>query len=64
MNNIKWVEIRNVMNDCFINIIWRIKDVKIKYISDWDGDWFYYFKGNYKNIEWLEIRVENLEEKN
>ncbi|RDZ06690.1 hypothetical protein C3744_28330 [Priestia megaterium] len=64
MNNTKWAEIRNAMNDCSINTIWRTKDVKTKYTSDWDGDWFYHFKGNYKNIEWLEIKVENLEEKN
>lgn len=64
INNTKWEEIRNAMNDCSINTIWRAKDAKTKYISDWDGDWFYHFKGNYKNIEWLEIKVENLEEKN
>jgi len=53
MNNTKWEEIRNAMNDCSINTIWRTKDVKTKYISDWDGDWFYHFKDIYKNIEWL-----------
>ena len=63
MNNTKWQEIRNAMNDCSINTIWRIQNFKTKYISNWDGDWFYHFKGNYKNIEWLEIKVENLEEK-
>ncbi|PEB61268.1 hypothetical protein COM86_25130 [Priestia megaterium] len=64
MNDTKWEEIRNAMNDCSINTIWRTQDVKTKYISDWDGDWFYHFKDSYKNIEWLEIKVENLEEKN
>jgi len=63
MNNTKWEEIKKAMNDCSINTICRAQDVKTKYISDWDGDWFYHFKGNYKNIEWLEIKVENLEEK-
>lgn len=63
MNNTKWQEIRNAMNNCSINTIQRIQNFKTKYISNWDGDWFYHFKGNYKNIEWLEIKVENLEEK-
>lgn len=64
MNNTKWEEIRTVMNDCSINALWRTKDIKTSYISDWDGDWFYHFKNNYKNIEWLEMKVKSLEETN
>ena len=51
MNNTKWEEIKKAMNDCSINTICRAQDVKTKYISDWDGDWFYHFKCNYKIID-------------
>lgn len=38
---------------------WRTKSVSNGYLSNWDSEWYYHFSvGGFKDIEWLEIRVE------
>ncbi|MFF2879487.1 DUF6678 family protein [Gottfriedia sp. NPDC057991] len=62
MNDKKWEEIRLSMCDYPNNNQWRTKDIETRFISTWDGEWFYHFRiGGYKCIEWLEIKVETQE---
>lgn len=62
MNNTKWEEIREAMSDYPGNCQWRTKDIENDYISPWDGEWYYHFQnGDYKFIEWLEIKAETEE---
>jgi hypothetical protein len=42
--------------------MWRTKEIESEYISEWDREWYYHFRaGGHKNIEWVEILVENEE---
>jgi hypothetical protein len=62
MNNTKWEEIRIAIYSCPYNVQWRTKDLESRYISPWDGEWYYHFNdGGYKTIEWLEIKVKTEE---
>ena len=59
MNNTKWEEIREAMYNSPTHIQWRTKDIETGYISTWDAEWYYHFRlGDYKYIEWLEIKAE------
>ncbi|WP_349679164.1 DUF6678 family protein [Clostridium sp. UBA4548] len=65
MNNTKWEEIRLAMYDYPLTIQWRVKNIDNGYISNWDAEWFYHFRlGGYDTIEWLEMKVHNVEMKN
>lgn len=59
MNDTKWEEIRDAVNNSTDKIHWRTKDIMNGYISQWDGDWYYHFRdGRHRAIERLEIKVE------
>ena len=66
MNNTKWDELRMSMyNLKQLSPAWRTKCWENGYISKIEGDWFYYFrKGGYEYIEWVEIYVHSKEQKN
>jgi hypothetical protein len=65
MNDTKWEEIRLAMYYYPNNKLWRTKDIETGFVCTWDGDWFYHFKlGEYKYIEWLEIKSETEEIRN
>lgn len=57
MNATRWEEIRlgmYALGD--LSPRWRVRDLHSRYLSDWDGEWFYHFKaGGYEHIEWLEV---------
>lgn len=43
MNDTKWEEIRLSMYDYpNSNNQWRTKDIETRFISTWDGEWFYH----------------------
>lgn len=65
MNTTKWQELRIAMHELTSNRPkWRTKCVTNGYISEWDGEWYYHFsEGGFKEIEWVEIKVENEEQK-
>jgi hypothetical protein len=60
MNHTKWEEIRLAMYALDSDAPrWRTRDVESRFVSLWDGDWFYHFsEGGYKAIEWLELKIE------
>lgn len=63
MNNTKWKEIQEAMYGLQQKPQWRTRCVTNGYISNWDGEWFYHFsEGGFKDIEWVEIKVENNEQ--
>ena len=63
MNNTKWKEIQEAMYGLQHSPQWRTRCVTNEYISDWDSEWFYHFsEGGFKNIEWVEIKIENEEQ--
>ena len=63
MNDTKWDELRLAMYGLGdLAPSWRARDVS-GYISPWDGEWFYHFRGGgYGSIEWVEIRVNSPEQ--
>ena len=66
MNNTKWRELQAAMYELRKpSPQWRTKCIDNAYISSWDGEWYYHFSvGGYKDIEWVEIKFENEEQKN
>ncbi|MBE1556851.1 DUF6678 family protein [Sporosarcina limicola] len=65
MNNTKWEEIRLVMYNYHLNLLWRTKDVVNNNICEWDNEWYYHFsEDGYETIEWLEIKTEDEMQKN
>jgi len=58
MNDTKWEELRHGMSMLEAVVPWRCKVLGRRYVSDWDGDWFYHFRlGGYKDIEWTELKI-------
>jgi hypothetical protein len=65
MNDTKWEEIKEAMNEYPATVLWRVKNIDNGFLSNWDAEWFYHFRlGGYDTIEWLEIKVDNEEMKN
>jgi hypothetical protein len=64
MNNTKWEELRMGMHNLnSLSPRWRTCDLEDRYISEWDGEWFYHFRiGGYKTIEWVEIHISSKEQ--
>jgi len=64
MNATRWEEIRLGMYALgVISPRWRVRELHSRYLSDWDGEWFYHFKvGGYEHIEWLEIETTSPEQ--
>ncbi len=64
MNNTKWNELRLGMHELESSPKWRTCDVETGYISNWDGDWFYHFRGDgYEAILWVEILIESSDQR-
>jgi len=65
MNNTKWKELQESMYRLSeLSPKWRTCCTANGYVSDWDGEWFYHFsEGGYKDIEWVEIKTENVKQK-
>ena len=65
MNNTKWRELQMAMYELKENHPkWRSKCIDNEFISEWDGEWYYHFsEGGYKDLEWVEIKIENQEQK-
>ncbi len=61
MNDTKWDELRLAMYELGDDSPkWRTRDIETKYLSSWDGEWFYHFReGPYNMIEYAEIKVAN-----
>jgi hypothetical protein len=64
MNNTKWEELRIEMYELKqLCPLWRTRDVKTGYVSDWHSGWYYHFnEGGYETIEWVELQIENSEQ--
>jgi len=65
MNNTKWRELQLAMHQLKeLSPQWRTCCITNGYVSDWDGEWYYHFsEGGFQDIEWLEIKVDSLEQK-
>ena len=64
MNNTKWDELRVAMHEHPMSPKWRTCDAQSGYISDWDGEWFYRFRGDgYESILWVEMLMESDEQR-
>jgi len=64
MNNTKWDELRVAMFEHPKSPKWRTCDAESGYVSDWDGEWFYHFRGNgYESILWVELLIESDEQR-
>jgi len=63
MNDTKWDELRLAMYGLRSPIPeYRVKDLS-GYVSPWDREWYYHFRsGGHGTIEWVEIRVETVEQ--
>lgn len=61
MNNTKWDELRLAMYGLGVmSPAWRTRDRTSGYVSEWDGEWYYHFRGGgYECIEWVEIATLN-----
>lgn len=61
MNDTKWDELRLSMYGLgALTPQWRTKDRESGYLSGWDREWYYHFRGcGYSSIEWVEIKVES-----
>lgn len=66
MNNTKWEELRSEMYELReLSPDWRTRSLKTAYICSWDSCWFYHFRnGEYKDIEWVELRTTSLGQQN
>ncbi len=43
--------------------MWRTKDLKSGFVSNWDREWFYHFReGGYETIEWVEMQITSPEQ--
>ncbi|MCA9014065.1 MAG: hypothetical protein KDA77_01925 [Planctomycetaceae bacterium] len=64
MNDTKWRELQMAMYEIKdFCPQWRTRCLENGYVSHWDGEWFYHFsEGGYADIEWVEIKAENVEE--
>jgi hypothetical protein len=65
MNDTKWDELRLAMYELSsLSPKWRTRNLENSYICDWDGEWYYHFRnGGYETIEWVDIRVDNPEQR-
>ena len=65
MNKTKWYELQMAMYELKeLCPEWRTSSLANGYLSEWDGDWYYHFsEGGYKDIEWVEIKIENVLQK-
>ena len=61
MNNTKWTELQGAMYELGSQCPeWRNKICTTGYISSWDDEWYYHFStGGFKDIEWIELKIEN-----
>lgn len=65
MNDTKWSELQQAMYALGdLSPKWRTKCLTNGYISEWDGEWIHHFYGgSFKDIEWVEIKIENEEQR-
>jgi len=65
MNDTKWLELQGAMlNMEFEPPKWRVSNIKNGYISNWDGELHYHFsEGGFKELKWVEIRIDNEEQR-